>query len=99
MRTVGEISLKKFSKNIKSCKREKATPELSSEGQKYLYRVFIRKLMIGKPVCFGELDYERFDMDDIQEVFDFYVPFFEKPIKFYEAIYGIRQAAQPVNFI
>lgn len=94
-----QISVTKLRENLKSCKRAKATPDFESEGQKYLFKAFVKKLMSGKPVLFGDLDYSKFDMDDIFYVSQDYDGFIEKPINFHRAVSHIEQTAQPVNFI
>lgn len=65
---MNEISFDKLQNKIKLCKRKRKGPEFYNPGTKYLYKSLYLKLKAEKVVCFGDLDYSKFELGDLDEL-------------------------------
>jgi len=94
-----QISFPKLRKNLKSEKQTRMTQMLSTKGEKYLYKEIIRKLMAGKRVTYGDVDFNKFDVDDILSVSDFYDKHIETLDSMCRSIINAEPQTKPTFFV
>ena len=97
-----QFSPERLRQNFKACKRVKKTPAFGTDGATYLYKRFFLPLLHQKPVKFGNLDYTRFEIDDILEISRFYNDFehgISEFLQMYRKLTETNAATKPVVFI
>ena len=63
-----QINIPLFRKNLKQCEPADEPAAGLSPGLKYLYENFYLPLLHEKPVLFKDIDFDKFDIDDVAEI-------------------------------
>ena len=97
-----QFSTERLQRNLKMCSRTKKTPAFQTEGALYLYKHFYLPLFCEKTVMFGDLDYTRFNISDIEIIGDLCREKSESLYKLngvYAKLVKTKPVSQPTAFV
>jgi hypothetical protein len=94
------VSIPLLRENLRGCPAAQARIAGLSEGARYLYDALYLPMLAGKEVTFGELDYARFDRDDLISIHEFHEKTESRPLFWmYGKLRRTSAALRPAAFI